>query len=202
MTCSVPGSASSHTSSRYGRNSGNKGITRLSFPSWWAVFGLCTVIRPRSQSTSPHRSPKCSEGHRRPPKRDNANRSRHWASGQAFSTCSAASRLTKNSRCRLPFTETPFMSAKGFSAISFRRTAARKNCLAIALRRRTVFSARPCPADCPSPFGRPRYRRHSSASPAVIAPSGLFSPKYSTKHRRTFPKAMAVRGTTSDRPAM
>ena len=36
---------------------------------------------------SPHRNSKCSDGHRKPPKRLNATINRHWASGQASMTC-------------------------------------------------------------------------------------------------------------------
>ena len=60
---------------------------------------------------------------------------------QAVSTLSVASRVTKNKRALFDCTEA-FWSANGFSSMSRRRTAARKNCLARPHQRRTVLSAR------------------------------------------------------------
>ncbi len=79
MTRMVFGSACSQTASRCGFNSGKIGSCRLSFPSWWAVFGLHTVRRFLSQSTSAQVSARCSLGHLRPPNRLRANsRRRRW----------------------------------------------------------------------------------------------------------------------------
>ena len=66
-----------------------------------SVFGDGTRSRPRSQSTSDQRSDRCSEGHRNPPNRLNANSNRHWASGQASITLAASSRVMKNFRSGL-----------------------------------------------------------------------------------------------------
>ena len=77
------------------------GIERVLPPTWCSVLGECTRIRPRSQSISCQRRPRCSLGHRSPPNRLRANRSRHSASGQAFNTSSASSRRTKWTRSGL-----------------------------------------------------------------------------------------------------
>ena len=47
-----------------------------------------------------------------------------------------------------------------------------------------------------------RYRRYSSASPSVMSPNGLFSPKNATRFRRACPKPIRVFGLMSDRPAI
>jgi hypothetical protein len=84
-------------------------------------------------------------------------------------------------------------SAKGFSGMSFFRTAARKNWRAFRTTRPTVAGA------YVFPFSQ---MIRASASPAVISPSGLPSPKNSTSSDRAFSRLARVRGFTSGRPSM
>ncbi len=79
------------------------------------------------------------------------------------------------------------------SEISFRRTATRKNCLAIPQRRRTVWSGNPGPIRC---------SRNESAPPGVMSRSSLSAPKKPSRLRRACPYTVVVPAFTSWRPLM
>ncbi|MEX0718431.1 MAG: hypothetical protein WD066_17690 [Planctomycetaceae bacterium] len=96
------------------------------------------------------------------------------------------------------------MPSNGFSAISFDRSAARKNCLAMPHRRLTVFSASvPAASPVRRDFGCCNsHSRNASASPGVTSRSGFPAPKNASKFRRAFRQTMSVSAFTSVRFAM
>lgn len=177
----------SNTSSSGSRISGNSGMIRSDLPSWCSVFGLRTVRRLCSQSTSDQRSARASLGTRSPPNRESAISSRHSASGAASSTRAIVSRETNSARAG--FTCAPALSsANGFVCASPRRPAQRKICRAYMTVRLIVAGEYPCCL---------RLDRHPSASDALIVATPRASPKNCTSDASACLILTSVLGLTS-----